>query len=100
MFYAGMVIHCNNQIEWDELMDMLEVEGYRWTLNLLPHEIPFVYNDSTQYVLISRGTKKQFFRRGIHDIHNDDVEAYDAPIEYADLIGGQRKITVMLSDLI
>ena len=99
MFYQGMVIHCNNQAEWDELMDLLEAEEYRWPSGNRPHTLPFAYDENTQYVLISSSVKKQFFRRGIHNIHNDDVEAYDAPIEYADWIGGRRKITVMLDDL-
>ena len=99
MFYQGMVIHCNNQAEWGELMNLLEAEGYRWPLGDLPSEYQVPYSTETQYALISSSVVKQFFRRGIHNIHDDDVEAYDAPIEYADLIGGQRHISVALDDL-
>lgn len=100
MFYQGMVIHCNNQEEWDELMDLLEAEEYRWPFGCLPHEYSFVWGKDTQYVLICKDVQKQFFRRGIRNIHDADVKAYAAPIEYADLIGGQRKITVTIDDLI
>ena len=95
-----MVIHCNNQEEWDELMGLLETEGYQWPLGCPPSGYQLVYGKETQYVLIDNDVQKRFFRRGIDDIHSDDVQHFDEPIEYADLIAGQRKISVALSDLI
>lgn len=100
MFYKGMVIHCNNQTEWDELMDLLEAEGYQWPLGCPPSGYKLLYGKETQYVLIDSDVAKRFFRRGIDDIHSPDVQHFDTPIEYADLIGGLRKISVTIDDLI
>ena len=100
MFYKGMVIHCNNQTEWDELMDLLEAEGYQWPLGCPPSGYKLFYGKETQYVLIDSDVPKRFFRRGIDDIHSPDVQHFDTPIEYADLIGGLRKISVTIDDLI
>lgn len=99
MFYKRMVIHCNNQAEWDELMDLLETEGYQWPMGCPPSGYRFCYGKDTQYVLIDDDVQKRFFRRGIGNIHSDDVQTYDAPIEFADLISGQRQISVALDDL-
>ena len=100
MFYKGMVIHCNNQTEWDELMDLLETEGYQWTLGCPPSGYRCLYGKETQYVLIDSDVPKRFFRRGIDNIHYPDVQHFDTPIEYTDLIGGLRKISVTIDDLI
>ena len=102
MFYKGMVIHCNNQTEWDELMDLLEAEGYQWPLGCPPSGYRYLcrYGKETQYVLIDSDVQKRFFRRGIDDIHSPDVQHFDTPIEYTDLIGGLRKISVTIDDLI
>lgn len=99
MFYKGMVIHCNNQTEWDELMDLLEEEGYQWPMGCPPSGYQFFYGKETQYVLIDSDVQKRFFRRGIGNIDSPDVQHFDTPIEYTDLIGGQRKIAVVLDDL-
>ena len=100
MFYKGMVIHCNNQTEWDELMDLLEAEGYQWPLGCPPSGYKLLYDRETQYVLIDSDVTKRFFRRGIDDIHSPDVQHFDTPIEYTDLIGDRRKISVTIDDLI
>ena len=100
MFYKGMVIHCNNQTEWDELMDLLETEGYQWPMGCPPSGYKPFYGKETQYVLIDSDVPKRFFRRGIDNIHNHDVQHFNTPIEYTDLIGGLRKISVTINDLI
>ena len=30
MFHSGMVIHCQNAEQWNELLSMLEDSGYLW----------------------------------------------------------------------
>lgn len=100
MFYKGMVIHCNNQTEWDELMDLLETEGYQWPMGWPPSGCQYPFGKETQYVLIDSDVQKRFFRRGIDNIHNPDVQHFDTPIEYTDLIGDRRKISVTINDLI
>lgn len=100
MFYKGMVIHCNNQTEWDELMDLLETEGYQWPMGWPPSGYQYPFGKETQYVLIASDVQKRFFRRGIDNIHNPDVQHFDTPIEYTDLIGDRRKISVTIDDLI
>ena len=100
MFYKGMVIHCNNQTEWDELMDLLEAEGYQWPLGCPPSGYQYPFGKEQQYVLIDSDVQKRFFRRGIDNIHSPDVQHFDTPIEYADLIGDLRKISVTIDDLI
>lgn len=100
MFYKGMVIQCNNQTEWDELMDLLEAEGYQWPLGCPPSGYQYPFGKEPQYVLIDSDVQKRFFRRGIDNIHSPDVQHFDTPIEYADLIGDLRKISVTIDDLI
>ena len=100
MFYKGMVIHCNSQTEWDELMDLLETEGYQWYWGCPPSDYRSFYGKEAQYVLIDCDAQKSFFQRGINNIHSHDVQHFDTPIEYTDLIGGLRKIAVTIDDLI
>lgn len=103
MFYSGMVIHCQNAEQWNELLRMLEDSGYLWCTGREVFEETSPYNRSqSSFICISDGTHeswpaRSFFRRGSSTINDGDMELYSPPIEFEDLLS---PVSVDIDDLL
>lgn len=103
MFHPGMVIHCQNAEQWNELLRMLEDSGYLWCTGREVFEETSPYNRSrSSFICISDGTHenwpaRSFFRRGSSTINDGDMELYSPPIEFEDLLS---PVSVDIDDLL
>ena len=92
MFHEGMVIHCKNGEQWNELLRMLEDFGYLWCTGnrAFTEGVPYDPAESS-FICISDGSHttwpiNSFFKRGCDTIHEWDMEPYDTPIEFEDFL--------------